>query len=227
MEKQLVMPKLQPEMKSGVLCAWLKDEGDEIHKGDALYEIETDKVVNQIEATEDGILRRQLCEEGDTIDALAPVAIVEIEVKAGDGMERKPEWLRVRYNQQAVSEVAELMRDLKLNTVCKAANCPNLGECYQKHTATFMILGDVCTRNCRFCNVTCGKPLPPRPGRAGKRRAGGKKAGAAPRRSDLLDARRFAGSGGARALCEDRPRHPRAVPRHDGRDADERHEGQP
>ena len=74
-------------------------------------------------------------------------------------MERKPEWLRVRYNQQAVSEVAELMRDLKLNTVCKAANCPNLGECYQKHTATFMILGDVCTRNCRFCNVTCGKPL--------------------------------------------------------------------
>ena len=55
------------------------------------------------------------------------------------------------------------MRDLKLNTVCKAANCPNLGECYQKHTATFMILGDVCTRNCRFCNVTCGKPLPPDP----------------------------------------------------------------
>ena len=48
MEKQLVMPKLQPEMKSGVLCAWLKDDGDEIHKGDALYEIETDKVVNQI-----------------------------------------------------------------------------------------------------------------------------------------------------------------------------------
>ena len=63
MEKQLVMPKLQPEMKSGVLCAWLKDEGDEIHKGDALYEIETDKVVNQI--------------EGDTVDALAPVAILE------------------------------------------------------------------------------------------------------------------------------------------------------
>ena len=73
MEKQLVMPKLQPEMKSGVLCAWLKDEGDEIHKGDALYEIETDKVVNQIEATADGILR----EECDTIDALATVAIVE------------------------------------------------------------------------------------------------------------------------------------------------------
>ena len=47
-----------------------------------------------------------------------------------------------------------LMRELKLNTVCKEANCPNLGECYRKHTSTFMILGSICTRNCRFCNVT-------------------------------------------------------------------------
>ena len=50
-------------------------------------------------------------------------------------MEKKPEWLKVRYNQDAVNEVAALMRDLKLNTVCKEANCPNLGECYQKHTS--------------------------------------------------------------------------------------------
>ena len=78
-------------------------------------------------------------------------------------MEKKPEWLKVRYNQDAVNEVAALMRDLKLNTVCKEANCPNLGECYQKHTSTFMILGSICTRNCRFCNVTTGHPLPPDP----------------------------------------------------------------
>ena len=78
-------------------------------------------------------------------------------------MERKPEWLRVRYNREAVEEVAELMRDLKLKTVCKEANCPSLGECYRKHTATFMILGSVCTRNCRFCNVATGRPLPPDP----------------------------------------------------------------
>ena len=78
-------------------------------------------------------------------------------------MEKKPDWLKVRYNQDAVNEVAELMRDLKLNTVCKEANCPNLGECYRKHTSTFMILGSVCTRNCRFCNVTTGHPLPPDP----------------------------------------------------------------
>lgn len=75
-------------------------------------------------------------------------------------MERKPEWLKVRYNQEAVSEVAELMRELNLNTVCREANCPNLGECYRKHTSTFLILGSVCTRNCRFCNVTTGKPQP-------------------------------------------------------------------
>lgn len=78
-------------------------------------------------------------------------------------MEKKPEWLKVRFNQDAVNEVAELMRDLKLNTVCKEANCPNLGECYRQHTATFMILGSICTRNCRFCNVTTGHPLLPDP----------------------------------------------------------------
>lgn len=65
-----------------------------------------------------------------------------------------PEWLKVSYNKDAVNEVNEIMAKLKLNTVCKEANCPNLGECYKKHTATFMILGSVCTRNCRFCNVT-------------------------------------------------------------------------
>lgn len=75
-------------------------------------------------------------------------------------MERKPDWLKVQYDRQAVQEVAELMRDLHLNTVCKEANCPNLGECYRKHTATFMIMGSQCTRNCRFCNVSCGKPQP-------------------------------------------------------------------
>ena len=68
-------------------------------------------------------------------------------------MERKPDWLKVRYNGDAVNEVAEIMRDMGLNTVCKEANCPNLGECYKKHTATFMILGNICTRNCKFCNV--------------------------------------------------------------------------
>lgn len=73
-------------------------------------------------------------------------------------MASKPEWLKVNFNKEAVDEVSSLMASLKLNTVCKAANCPNLGECYKKHTATFMILGSQCTRNCRFCNVVHGKP---------------------------------------------------------------------
>lgn len=71
---------------------------------------------------------------------------------------KKPDWLKVSYNQEAVDEVAHLMQDMELNTVCKEANCPNLGECYSSKTATFMIMGSQCTRNCRFCNVTTGSP---------------------------------------------------------------------
>lgn len=71
---------------------------------------------------------------------------------------KKPSWLKVNYSAQDTAEVISLMERLSLNTVCKEANCPNLGECYKKHTATFMILGSQCTRNCRFCNVTTGKP---------------------------------------------------------------------
>ena len=77
MEKKLTMPRLRPEMENGVLCAWLKEEGDTVAAGEPLYEIETDKVVNQIEATEDGILQKQLCEEGDTVEVESPVAILK------------------------------------------------------------------------------------------------------------------------------------------------------
>ena len=77
MEKELTMPKLRPEMKDGVLCAWLKEEGDMVTAGEPLFEIETDKVVNQIEATDSGVLKKQLFEEGDTVDVEAPVAILE------------------------------------------------------------------------------------------------------------------------------------------------------
>lgn len=79
-------------------------------------------------------------------------------------MEKKPEWLKVSFNKEAVEEVSGLMAKLKLNTVCKEANCPNLGECYKKRTATFMILGNICTRHCRFCNVSSGvvEPVDPK-----------------------------------------------------------------
>lgn len=73
--------------------------------------------------------------------------------------ERKPEWLRVKLQGGKKSqEVGSLISDLNLNTVCNAANCPNQMECYARGTATFMILGNNCTRNCRFCNVNPGTP---------------------------------------------------------------------
>ena len=77
MEKKLTMPKLRPKMEKGVLCAWLKEEGETVQAGEPLYEIETDKVVNQIEATESGVLKKQLIEEGDSVDVESPVAILE------------------------------------------------------------------------------------------------------------------------------------------------------
>lgn len=72
----------------------------------------------------------------------------------------KPDWLRVSYNSEAVTEVKDMLVELDLNTVCQQAHCPNLGECFRKKTATFMIMGSQCTRNCAFCTVTTGKPLP-------------------------------------------------------------------
>ena len=79
MEKKINMPKLSPEMENGVLCAWLKEEGDHVAAGEPLFEIETNTVVNQVEATEAGVLKKQLVEEGDTVDVNAAVAVLEAE----------------------------------------------------------------------------------------------------------------------------------------------------
>ncbi|NLI16253.1 MAG: lipoyl synthase [candidate division Zixibacteria bacterium] len=72
---------------------------------------------------------------------------------------RKPPWLKVKANFGPVyTEVKTLLRQLNLHTVCQEASCPNIGECFSARTATFIILGDRCTRNCRFCDVNSGKP---------------------------------------------------------------------
>jgi len=74
---------------------------------------------------------------------------------------RKPAWLKVRApGGPNYVEVKRLMRDLKLHTVCEEAHCPNVGECWEHRAATFMILGDVCTRNCAYCAVAHGTPAP-------------------------------------------------------------------
>ncbi len=73
--------------------------------------------------------------------------------------QRKPDWIRVRAPvSEGYHETRRLMRDLNLNTVCEEAACPNIGECWTKKHATVMILGDVCTRACAFCNVKTGMP---------------------------------------------------------------------
>ena len=74
---------------------------------------------------------------------------------------RKPEWLRIRYRKNEQTEqVIALLSRLSLHTVCQEARCPNLFECFGQKTATFMILGKTCTRNCTFCNVHKGEPEP-------------------------------------------------------------------
>ncbi|QJE72873.1 lipoyl synthase [Aerophototrophica crusticola] len=74
-------------------------------------------------------------------------------------IQRKPEWLRVKAPvSPEYAQTRDLMRGLKLNTVCEEAACPNIGECWKKKHATFMILGAVCTRACAFCNVATGRP---------------------------------------------------------------------
>jgi len=77
-------------------------------------------------------------------------------------MLRKPEWIRMKVPDSArFQEIKRVLRENNLHTVCEEASCPNIGECFSGGTATFMILGDICTRRCPFCDVAHGKPLPP------------------------------------------------------------------
>jgi len=74
---------------------------------------------------------------------------------------RKPEWIRVRAGGGArFQEIKKILREAKLHTVCEEASCPNIGECFGHGTATFMIMGDLCTRRCPFCDVAHGRPQP-------------------------------------------------------------------
>ena len=83
----------------------------------------------------------------------------------------KPSWLKVRApGSENYHRLKGLMRTLNLHTVCEEANCPNIGECWHHGTATFMILGDACTRSCGYCNVVHGTPAPPDTRRARQRR---------------------------------------------------------
>ncbi|HAR36569.1 MAG TPA: lipoyl synthase [Acidobacteria bacterium] len=74
---------------------------------------------------------------------------------------KKPSWLKVKLpSHSAYFQVAEILKSRGLHTICQSARCPNIGECWERRTATFLILGNICTRNCGFCAVTKGQPLP-------------------------------------------------------------------
>ncbi len=93
----------------------------------------------------------------------AKTARIPIKVVPAATVLKKPDWIRVRAGNSAgrFGEIKQILREHHLHTVCEEATCPNIGECFGKGTATFMILGDLCTRRCPFCDVGHGKPLPP------------------------------------------------------------------
>jgi lipoic acid synthetase len=97
----------------------------------------------------------------DIVDSPAKLRHPEKAHRPDNPGPRKPEWIRVRApNSAEYHKTRELMRGLKLTTVCEEAACPNIGECWAKRHATFMIMGDTCTRACAFCNVATGRPAP-------------------------------------------------------------------
>ncbi len=108
---------------------------------------------------------------GDTARQLGPplVSLGELVLNNREGPQqlrvgRKPPWIRSRMpGGPGYERLRRLVKEARLHTVCQEATCPNIGECWARGTATIMILGDVCTRSCGFCNVRTGRPLPPDP----------------------------------------------------------------
>jgi lipoic acid synthetase len=93
--------------------------------------------------------------------AAAKLSRIPVKVEQAEVL-KKPDWIRVRAGSPTTRfyEIKQILREAKLNTVCEEASCPNIGECFGKGTATFMIMGDKCTRRCPFCDVGHGRPDP-------------------------------------------------------------------
>ena len=112
----------------------------------------------------------EVVRDAQSVEAYNPLAkqkagakLSRIPVKVVQGeMLKKPDWIRVKAGSPTTRfyEIKEILRENKLHTVCEEASCPNIGECFGKGTATFMIMGDKCTRRCPFCDVGHGRPDP-------------------------------------------------------------------
>ena len=100
-------------------------------------------------------------EAGVKLRGADKVARIPIKVIPTDELPRKPDWIRVRVPvSPEIDAIKQTLRKHKLHSVCEEASCPNLGECFSGGTATFMIMGDICTRRCPFCDVGHGRPKP-------------------------------------------------------------------
>ena len=98
---------------------------------------------------------------GEKLRGAEKVRRIPIKVIPTDTLPRKPDWLRVRIQQSPeIEKTKQILRNRSLASVCEEASCPNLSECFSRGTATFMIMGEICTRRCPFCDVAHGKPLP-------------------------------------------------------------------
>lgn len=107
--------------------------------------------------------RQAKIEAGKKLKGKEKMARMPIKFAKTERAERlkKPDWIRAKFpGTQEVLRLKSVLRDAKLATVCEEASCPNLGECFTSGTATFMIMGEICTRRCPFCDVAHGRPLP-------------------------------------------------------------------
>jgi len=99
--------------------------------------------------------------QGEKLKGADKVARIPIKVVRSISVQRKPPWIRAKApTGDRVRQLKSILRENNLFTVCEEASCPNLGECFSKGTATFMIMGDICTRRCPFCDVGHGRPNP-------------------------------------------------------------------
>ncbi|PUA18791.1 lipoyl synthase [Glaciimonas sp. PCH181] len=108
------------------------------------------------------ISARRAIEAGDKLRGAEKMARIPIKIIPTEPAQylRKPAWIRAQFTgTREVLRMKEILRDNHLHTVCEEANCPNIGECFKSGTATFMIMGDICTRRCPFCDVGHGRPL--------------------------------------------------------------------
>ena len=117
--------------------------------------------MSQNQETKPGRSGSKRVQQGVKQKGAEKVARIPVKVEPGTGRLRKPAWIRAKSPfHPNVKKLKTVLREQKLHTVCEEAACPNLGECFGKGTATFMIMGDICTRRCPFCDVGHGRPLP-------------------------------------------------------------------